>query len=410
MVDVYVDDVKKKLPPHQRSSQWGPPEVRMFVHGVPHELPGHLSEKEYEALLLRIRIEEITTKLNAPVVEVDLSHDRPPSPPPIYDRDGKRTNTREQRMRVQLQIERQDLIHDAMKLLPTFRPPGDYRPLTIRKNRKLYIPVDKYPDYNFIGLIIGPRGMTQKQMEKQTGAKIAIRGKGSVKDGKVNQGDQDKLHVLITAETDKALDMASKMVQKLLIPVEEGQNEHKRLQLRKLAEINGTLRDNMYGRPRDMDSNYDGPNVSCEFCGDPSHPSRDCPVRAAGGRGKQEDVEYQNFLADIGGGGGGPAMKRTGANQVHLDRVNSEANLQAYHEFMAAIGEQPSDPTQVSERPPWEQDDNPPWLGGGGGGGGHGGGGDRPPWESSGAPPWQQQQSHAQPVMDDPLQKFMQSL
>lgn len=39
----------------------------------------------------------------------------------------------------------------------------------------------EYPDYNFIGLIIGPRGMTQKQMERDTGAKIAIRGRGSVK-------------------------------------------------------------------------------------------------------------------------------------------------------------------------------------------------------------------------------------
>ena len=39
--------------------------------------------------------------------------------------------------------------------------------------------------YNFIGLIIGPRGSTQKRLEKETNTKIAIRGKGSVKDGKV---------------------------------------------------------------------------------------------------------------------------------------------------------------------------------------------------------------------------------
>ena len=35
-----------------------------------------------------------------------------------------------------------------------------------------------------MGLIIGPRGSTLKKMEGETGAKIMIRGKGSVKEGK----------------------------------------------------------------------------------------------------------------------------------------------------------------------------------------------------------------------------------
>ena len=34
-------------------------------------------------------------------------------------------------------------------------------------------------------MAIGPRGNTLKNMEKETGAKIIIRGKGSVKEGKV---------------------------------------------------------------------------------------------------------------------------------------------------------------------------------------------------------------------------------
>ena len=43
---------------------------------------------------------------------------------------------------------------------------------------------DKYPGVNFIGLIIGPRGNTLKKLEKDTGAKIMIRGKGAAKEGK----------------------------------------------------------------------------------------------------------------------------------------------------------------------------------------------------------------------------------
>ena len=47
------------------------------------------------------------------------------------------------------------------------------------------IPQDEFPEINFVGLLIGPRGNTLKSMEKDTGAKIIIRGKGSVKEGKV---------------------------------------------------------------------------------------------------------------------------------------------------------------------------------------------------------------------------------
>ena len=34
---------------------------------------------------------------------------------------------------------------------------------------------------NFIGAILGPRGMNQKKMEQETGTKISVRGKGSEK-------------------------------------------------------------------------------------------------------------------------------------------------------------------------------------------------------------------------------------
>jgi splicing factor 1 len=53
---------------------------------------------------------------------------------------------------------------------------ADYRPE--RKWKKIFIPTRDYPGYNFIGLIIGPRGNTQKRMQSETNTKIAIRGKG----------------------------------------------------------------------------------------------------------------------------------------------------------------------------------------------------------------------------------------
>jgi len=44
--------------------------------------------------------------------------------------------------------------------------PGGF---TKRKRKgKVYIPVKEHPTYNFIGLIIGPRGKTQRELEAKT--------------------------------------------------------------------------------------------------------------------------------------------------------------------------------------------------------------------------------------------------
>lgn len=49
--------------------------------------------------------------------------------------------------------------------------------------------------YNFVGRILGPRGMTAKQLEQETGCKIMVRGKGSMRDRKKVRIDH--LNVLI---------------------------------------------------------------------------------------------------------------------------------------------------------------------------------------------------------------------
>jgi len=197
---------------------------------------------------VRARLEEINKRILMDI-KVDPSETRSPSPDFKYDSYGKRTNTRDQRIKAKLTQERNRLIERAMLMNPYFKPPADYKHEPKKLTRKIFVPVHDNPTYNFIGLIIGPRGATQKKMESETGAKIAIRGKGSTKpgkgrrDGKTNPGDEDDLHVLITADTEKSLNLAEEMVNTLLQPVEEGKNDLKREQLRELARIHGTLRD-----------------------------------------------------------------------------------------------------------------------------------------------------------------------
>ena len=52
----------------------------------------------------------------------------------------------------------------------------------LQMTEKLYVPVKDHPEFNFVGRILGPRGMTAKQLEQETGCKIMVRGKGSMRD------------------------------------------------------------------------------------------------------------------------------------------------------------------------------------------------------------------------------------
>jgi splicing factor 1 len=114
------------------------------------------------------------------------------------------------------------------------RPPGDYRPQ--KKKAKIFIPTKQYPGYNFFGLIIGPRGNTQKRMQRETNTKISIRGRGSVKEGASREpgrdyGEDDELHVLIEGDNKEDVKAAEDMVNQLLVPCDEDKNEHKRAQV-----------------------------------------------------------------------------------------------------------------------------------------------------------------------------------
>ncbi|KAG8085947.1 hypothetical protein GUJ93_ZPchr0010g7307 [Zizania palustris] len=58
----------------------------------------------------------------------------------------------------------------------------------VKKILRLEIPTDAYPNFNFIGRLLGPRGNSLKRIEATTGCRVFIRGKGSIKDpNKVNK-------------------------------------------------------------------------------------------------------------------------------------------------------------------------------------------------------------------------------
>ncbi|KAI6660451.1 KH domain-containing, RNA-binding, signal transduction-associated protein 2 [Oopsacas minuta] len=54
---------------------------------------------------------------------------------------------------------------------------------------KIVVPVDENPGYNFVGKLLGPKGITLKSMQGDTGTKMTILGKGSVR----NRDKEDEL-------------------------------------------------------------------------------------------------------------------------------------------------------------------------------------------------------------------------
>lgn len=134
--------------------------------GLPTAIVANMTSEQLEAYTLHLRIEEITQKLKIDdVVPADgdryAAHvhfwklltnpsclSRSPSPAPQYDNHGRRVNTREYRYRKKLEDERHKLIEKAMKTIPNYHPPSDYRRPT-KTQEKVYVPVNDYPEINF---------------------------------------------------------------------------------------------------------------------------------------------------------------------------------------------------------------------------------------------------------------------
>lgn len=187
----------------------------------------------------------------------------------MYDLNGKRTNTREVRKKLQLEQRRHDKIQALITLLPDYNPPAEYRPLNNRLSEKIWIPQDERRDVNFVGLLIGPRGNTLKSLELETGAKIIIRGKGSVKEGKSLKrdgpmpGESEPLHAFISSTDPAIVKKAAEKIRSILddaLNSPDANNTLRQNQLRELAILNGTLRaEDAFGGTR------------CSNCGSDHH-------------------------------------------------------------------------------------------------------------------------------------------
>jgi splicing factor 1 len=225
-------------------------------------------------------------------------------------------------------------------------------------------------------------------MEKETGAKIIIRGKGSVKEGKVGRkdgqplpGEDEPLHAFITASNPEHVQKAVAKIKEVInqgIDVPEGHNDLRRMQLRELAQLNGTLRETDQPRCSNCGSTdhkswlcSDKPNVTnnivCSACGGAGHISKDCRSKrpgmgGAGGPMVQTkiDEEYLSLMAELGeapppeanqsnsgSGGGGHHGGPSHTNRIGGSIFDSRQN----HQPRAIMGSN-------NQMPPWSHNNN----------------------------------------------------
>ncbi|KAL9675536.1 hypothetical protein QQ045_003738 [Rhodiola kirilowii] len=131
----------------------------------------------------------------------------------------------------------------------------------VKKILRLEIPVDAYPNFNFVGRLLGPRGNSLKRVEATTGCRVFIRGNGSIKDPEKEEKLRGRsgyehlnepLHILIEADlpaniVDLRLRQAQEIIEELLKPVDESEDFIKRQQLRELALLNSNFREESPG-------------------------------------------------------------------------------------------------------------------------------------------------------------------
>jgi len=289
------------------------------------DLPMGLTEKEIDQFLREQRLEDLHRKIQAHELE-DMDPDiRAPSPPPVYDKAGNRLNTRDMRIRKAMTAEYNRLIRYMIKHVDGYLPPVDWKPAKLLK--KIIIPIEKFPQAPFMGVIIGPRGVNHKRLQETTGCKIFIRGRDI---GDKWQSDEEAAmpqHVHIEGDTEEQILSAERLIEPLLNP-ESPEFEYARTHgMQQLAMVNGFTLNKAEQRcgicgalghlgfecPETNNQNYKMANVTCTICGDKGHVASDCKKaaeahkrdnvdwKAMAEKKAQMDKDYGDMMGDLSG-------------------------------------------------------------------------------------------------------------
>lgn len=244
-----------------RASRWGGECERTFQPVPLNVIPRNLNFEEIEYLIRLHRLDDLNKKTKQAALEAVDPEVRSPSPEPVYDVGGRRTNTLESRTRTAMLTEKHDLVEECQRMNVGFQTPFDWKPL--KRTKKIFLPEIDDPELNFVALVLGPKGRTQKLLEELSGCRISIRGRQVAGSRHSTAEDERTTHVLVQAETDEQLEKGVQMVQKVLHneslhSIADGEKKYIKTGYQLLA-VDAVLRE------------------SCENCREEGHKAWNCP-------------------------------------------------------------------------------------------------------------------------------------
>ncbi|OLL22434.1 Branchpoint-bridging protein, partial [Neolecta irregularis DAH-3] len=303
----------------KKRNRWGAAEDNkaLGLIGLPTAITSTMTTEQIEAYALHIRLEEIGQKLRIGDVTPPEKDRRSVSPPPQYDNFGRRINTRESRYRKKLEDERHRLIEKAMRTIPDFKPPADYRRPT-KTQEKIYIPVNDASGgfgYAANSTREGGQGAQRRGDELEPGGGPALpgdggqRGQGQAGGGADPERDRDGGEHPGDAERPEAGAAAR---------AGDAQRHAARRREPDVPELYAAGCAGCAGCGNIGHRRYDCPeirnysaNIVCRACGQAGHIMKDCPEkpdaqrRAAAQITSAADREYESLMQELGGGGGG---------------------------------------------------------------------------------------------------------
>jgi len=326
---------KKEERAKKRKSRWDNGSAsKMEKHSVP-SMPtiiniNNTDTKAQDIYLLQLGIKECTSKMAMPNVGIPPNpRDRSPSPEPIYNSKGVRMNTRYERTKGKLVNQRNNYITKLKALDPTYQPPACFSYKNSKLEDRVEVPQDEYPQYNFMGLILGPRGNSLEKIKQKHNCKIVVKGRGSLKDGMTGMKKDgskfdnldEPMHVIINGPTPEAVKEASEHIRKLVKHQIDDPDGETMVALRashmhELAVLNGTLKDidmKCLNCGREGHKTWQCPesenvtaSIICSACGGVGHITKDCKARRPGELfnqscgGAELDDDYNAFMDDLG--------------------------------------------------------------------------------------------------------------
>ncbi|XP_074279485.1 uncharacterized protein LOC141604842 [Silene latifolia] len=204
---------------HQRKTRWGA------------DLTQDTTVKRGRALAYQTRVDQITEQLKLGLTKSDDQNSN--SARDVPDSELSTIHIKLEKFQ-SLELERREAIGEILKLNPGYKTPSDYEP--VLREATVPLPVKAHPEYNFLGLVYGSDGETQKRMEKETGTRIQVYGTLRETGKKVEITPSDgsdalrvceEAYVRISADTYEKIDAAADLIELLLNSVLVKPADHK---------------------------------------------------------------------------------------------------------------------------------------------------------------------------------------